>query len=244
MNVPTTVGQLIIVLLLVLPGTVYQVARARLRGPTPDDSSATNRILRALAFSAALDAVYVLLFGATLAQLLTNSTGPKSSVSFQDHAAKIGIWALVLLVAVPALLAGAGAAAVRWGPALRTKWSWLSWIPRLAYDPTPRSWDFAFGGIEPCYVRVQLTDGTFMGGWYGSGSFASSYPEPLDLFIERAYKMGADGEFDGELTGTRGIYVRCADVRSVEFLAAQPPPNPAPPTPPAPTPPTPASPAP
>ena len=218
MTVPSTVGQLMIALLLVLPGTVYQVARARFRGPTPDDSSATNRILRALAFSAGLDAIYVLLVGRYLVGLVSDSAGDVSAAALRDQLWVVGLWALFLLVIVPAALAGVSAALVRWMPRIRNKWSW---IPRLSYDPTPRSWDFAFSGIEPCYVRVQLTDGAWLGGWYGSGSFASSYPEPRELFIEKAYKMNADGAFDGELAGNRGIYVRCEEIRSVEFLEPQ-----------------------
>jgi hypothetical protein len=218
-TVPSTLGQVIIALLLVLPGTVYQVARARFRGPTPDDSSASNRILRALAFSAALDAIYILLFGQILVRIATDASGVITATALQDRIAPVGIWALALLVVIPTILAGAGAGLVYLIPRIRRRWAW---VPQLSYDPTPRAWDFAFRGIEPCYLRVQLTDGSWHGGWYGGESFASSYPEPRELFIEKAYKMKPDGEFDGELPGTRGIYVRCDEVRSLEFLAPQP----------------------
>jgi hypothetical protein len=116
---------------------------------------------------------------------------------------------------------------------------WCSWVPaalagaddwrlrkglslRLAYDPTPRAWDYAFREIEPTYVRVLTTDGTWLGGWFGENSFVSSYPEPREMFIQTAHLMDADGSFGAEQVGTNGMYVRCDDIRAVEFVDGRP----------------------
>lgn len=89
---------------------------------------------------------------------------------------------------------------------------------RLNYVPQPRAWDFAFNKIDPTYVRVQLNDGSYLGGWFGPASFVSSYPEPREIFLEIAHHMGDDGTFGEEVTGSGGIYIRCEEVRLVEFV--------------------------
>lgn len=73
MDIPSSVGQLAIAPFLVTPGVVYQVTRSRLRGPTPDDASATNPILRALAFSAVLNGIYAIVAGPDLYRLVSDS---------------------------------------------------------------------------------------------------------------------------------------------------------------------------
>jgi hypothetical protein len=215
MGIPGTGGQLLILVLFILPGSVFQASRSRLRGPNPADQDATSRILRALAVSTGLNALYLAILGEKL-------LGPLQarSVSALDRvvdARLAGCWALALLFAVPMLLAGLD----YW----RTRWEWVEKARRampglrLAYDPTPRAWDYAFTDISPCYVRVQSADGRWAGGWFAEGSFAASYPEPLELYIEEAFLMGEDGTFMCPQPGSRGMYVRCDDARVVEFLA-------------------------
>lgn len=40
----------------------------------------------------------------------------------------------------------------------------------------------------------------------------------MEIFLEKAWTMSKTGEFLHEQPGTRGIYVRCDDGRSVELL--------------------------
>lgn len=94
---------------------------------------------------------------------------------------------------------------------------WPAWT-KLSYDPTPRAWDWAFADVGPSYVRILTDDGRYLGGWYGSASFVSSYPEPREMFIEAAYYMDSSGAFGEEVPGTNGMYVRCDDIRLVEFI--------------------------
>jgi len=54
--------------------------------------------------------------------------------------------------------------------------------------------------------------------WYGEDSFVSSYPEPREIFIQSAHLMTEDGTIGAELPGSNGLYVRCDDVRAVEFV--------------------------
>lgn len=208
MDIPGTAAQLLIALLFVVPGSVYQAARSRLRGPTPDDAMPSARILRALAVSAFLDALYALLFGSTLVSLATQKAdqvgGP---AGFMADPRKTGAFALLLLFVIPVAVAIAEYWVLSRG-----------WRLPLTYDPTPRAWDFAFADIEPTYVRVLTVDGAWLGGWFGENSFVSSFPEPREMFIETAHLMEPDGTFGPEQPGSNGLYVRCDDIRAVEFV--------------------------
>lgn len=198
---------------------MYQATRSRLRGPSPADAGASSRLIRALTVSTVLDAAYAIIVGPYLLRL-TRSTpyGNPDLAGLASHLRLVGLLGLVLLVIVPivgALLGFAGTDVVR---RVRRRWPNL---PRLAYDPTPRAWDFAFRNIEPTYIRVQTTGGGWIGGWYGPHSFISSYPEPRELYIETAHQMGEDGTIGAEQPGSGGIYVRCEDVQAVEFIDGQ-----------------------
>lgn len=111
MDIPSSVGQLAIALFLVTPGVVYQVTPSRLRGPTPDDASATNRILRALAFSALLNGIYAIVAGPDVYRLVSDSrTHLLSWSGAPEHPRSIGWLALLLYLIVPAVIAAAGGA--------------------------------------------------------------------------------------------------------------------------------------
>jgi hypothetical protein len=200
------------VLAFLVPGSVYQFVRARLRGPAPDDSSSLNRVLRALTFSAGLVTSYALLGGRPVLELVGKVQGANRQAAL-EAVAPLAAWALALLFVIPSALAALVFYLPRWGGGPK----WPSWL-RLTYDPTPRAWDYAFNGISPTYVRVLTNDGRYLGGWYGDESFASSFPEPRELFVETAHQMGADGEFGAEVEGSSGLYIRCDDIRLVEFV--------------------------
>lgn len=222
MGIPGTGGQLLILLLFVLPGTVYQTVRSRLRGPIPSDNDATGKILRALTVSTLLNAFYLSIFGTGVLKPLRAKSMTELEKTVDVHQA--GWWALLYLVMVPAGLALFGFWASRWewpGDLLekvpaekKEKWKWV----RPAYHPTPGAWDFAFTDIEPCYVRIQTADGNWYGGWFGRDSLASSFPESPAVFIERPWFMTETGEFKREQKKVRGTWVRCDDARRVEFV--------------------------
>jgi hypothetical protein len=196
-----------------LPGSVYQFVRSRLRGPHPDDTSALNRVLRALGVSTALVSLYAVFVGPPVLELAIRVSADGRTSEW--HSIRpLALWALTLLFVVPTILAGAVYYAAK-----VPRPDWLEWT-RLSYDPTPRAWDFAFNGIAPVYVRVLTTDGRYLGGWFGNESFVSSYPEPREIFLEIAHQMSEDGEFGPEVEGSRGLYVRCDDIRLVELVGS------------------------
>jgi hypothetical protein len=208
-SLPGNGFQLLIVLLFLLPGTVYQFVRSRLRGPHPDDASALNRVLRAVGVSTGLTALYALLVGP---QLLEAIRSAQESDRALGYVRPLALSAVALLFLVPAAIA-----LIVFAVSQIDRSNWPTWT-KLSYDPTPRAWDWAFTNVEPSYVRILTTDGRYLGGWYGGASFVSSYPEPREMFIEAAYYMDPSGAFGDEVPGTGGMYVRCDDIRLVEFI--------------------------
>jgi hypothetical protein len=208
MSVPSTVPQLIILVAFILPGVAYQSVRSRLRGPAPDELNATNKVLRAAAVSTGLAFFYAFLIGPELVDL-TRGTG-----WFVNHPWSTALIGLVLLLVVPAALALGGHRWTLWES--RPRKFTLSGL--TTYDPTPAAWDCAFRDREECFVRVLTSEGRWVGGWFDTDSYASSFPQPRELYIAQQWKMGEDGSFIDEVTNSRGIYVRCDDARVVEFI--------------------------
>ncbi len=70
-------------------------------------------------------------------------------------------------------------------------------------------------------ASILTTDGRWIGGFFGKGSFVSSYPEPREMFVEGAWRMDDDGKFVAAQPNSVGLYLRCDDIRSVEFISPQ-----------------------
>ncbi|MFF7178304.1 DUF6338 family protein [Streptomyces sp. NPDC008121] len=209
--VPGTVQQLTILLILVLPGVFYQAVREHLRGAVAAEQEPQNRLVRAIAAGALLDAVYALVAGPWLVRVLAGEgAGPVAGVLRQPRAA--GFAALVLVVLVPAGVAWAESA-------------WDRRRRKARYEPTPTAWDALFRDRGSCFVRARLKNGLWVGGWLGTRSAVSAYPQQGDVYLQAQYRMGPDGAFLGRVPGTAGVYLRAADIDVLELLH---PPDPAP----------------
>lgn len=212
-SVPGSAFQLIMLLLFVLPGSVYQFVRTRLRGPERDDFSALNRTLRALGASTLFVAIYAVCLGKPVLALIqrAQSNDATEALSAVRPLALYGVLLLFLIPAAAAALSPLAKRLPRPGPLAKI---------RLAYDPTPTAWDFMFYGLGPTYIRVLTTEGSYVGGWYGSDSFVTSYPEPHEMFLETAHVMHDDGSFGPEVESGSGVFIRCEDIRLVEVVGA------------------------
>ena len=204
MQAPSTVVQLALLVLLVLPGISYQFVRERLRGPVPGERDLGERVLRAIVASIALDSVYAVVAGPALVGL-ARGTGSGEWNGFVQQPRLVGVVGVLLFLVVPA----AAAAAVSLVERRRRHTRFLS---------TPTAWDHAFRDREPCFVRVRLKDGNWAGGWYGHRSYASSYPHPAELYLESARVMSRDGAFGARVLGTAGLRLRADDFDVLEFV--------------------------
>lgn len=203
---PSTLQQIILLVLFVLPGVSYQFVRERMRGPVPGERNLGERVLRALAASIVLDAVYVIAAGPQLLRLIKPMGRPWFATAATQPRQTAAV-SLALFFAIPA------AAALAVGMIERRRHP-------SRFDPVPTAWDSAFRGRPTGFVRARLKTGTWVGGWYGRGSRASAYPNPADLYLESAYEMGSDGSFGPRVQATGGLYVNMSDVEVLEFVEA------------------------
>ncbi|GAA4821210.1 DUF6338 family protein [Streptomyces ziwulingensis] len=208
MQPPSTTSQLLALVLLVLPGLTYQFLRERWRGPVAAEAQLGERMLRALTASVVLNGVYAVIAGPALVRAWRRAERSGLGALAAESPRAVGGWALLLFVVVPA----AAAAAVSYRERRRA---------HSVYRPVPTAWDYAFGPHSdsgPRFIRARLKDGTWVGGWYGTRSYASGHPQEADLYLQASYLMGADGSFGSKVEHTGGIYLRMADVDVVEMV--------------------------
>jgi hypothetical protein len=201
---PSTLQQIILLVLFVLPGITYQFVRERMRGPVPGERDLAERVLRALTASIVLDAIYLIAIGPWLVHVIKPSGRPWFAAAAAEPRQAAAV-SLALFFAVPAAVALA-----------------VGIIERLRhpsrFDPVPTAWDGAFRERSTGFVRARLKSGTWVGGWYGRRSRASAYPNPPDLYLESGYVMLNDGSFGPRVRATGGVYVNMTDVEVLEFV--------------------------
>ena len=88
-----------------------------------------------------------------------------------------------------------------------------------ALRPRPSSWDVAFEGASIGFVRVRMADGTWVAGYYGPNSYASSHPDARNLFLELAYEVDITGKIGDAITSSAGLVIDCTNALVVELLA-------------------------
>jgi hypothetical protein len=206
---PTSVTQLLLLLLFVVPGFVYQAVRISVRGRLPLDIELSTRIVRAVVSSGIFALVYLAILGQHLIDA-AHATGYGFA-----HPRVGALLALLGGIAVPALLA-----LVRLPP-----WKWLqdlsARLPQVTkYDPTPTAWDKTFQSIGECFIRILNSDGRWVAGYYGPSSYATSYPEPHQLFLEKAFQVSDDGTIGEEIEGSQGVLVDCSGIQLLQVVAA------------------------
>lgn len=202
---PSTVLQLGLLALVVLPGITYQFLRERWRGPVPGERDLGERVLRSIAASILLDTLYLIAAGPALVRL-AHSIGTRGWDGVVEHARLVGSLGLLLFILIPA----AGAGCVTW---------WQRRGLRSArYRSTPTAWDRMFQNRGSCFVRVRLRDGAWAGGWYGTRSYATSYPQAPEVYLETAWIMDTDGRFVRPIKQSGGLHVRASDIDMLELV--------------------------
>jgi hypothetical protein len=101
---------------------------------------------------------------------------------------------------------------------------WVRWISQFRYiknfclNPTPMAWDYYFSKKEPCFIIVHLKNGNLIGGYYGTNSYASSYPEKMSIYFEKLIYVSTDGKFEGWVEDSNGILLDSDVFDYLEFL--------------------------
>ncbi len=88
-------------------------------------------------------------------------------------------------------------------------------------NPTPTSWDYRFGLNESLWVLVTFHDGSRVGGIWGSNSFASSYPNEPDLYIETVFELNENGGFLEPKQRSAGILIFGSSIKCLELFSTE-----------------------
>jgi hypothetical protein len=216
--VPTTATALVLLVVAVLPGSVYTWAferQASAYGVTLAD-----RVLRFVAVSLAYDVAY-----AWPAYLLRRNALPP----WRPGAFAV-VWAAVLVgLGVPAcvgtVIGGlyatrgtrSGWRRLRDGPlTARREARLLRFV--LGPDPAPRAWDDFFSRRPAAYLRIRTREGEWVGGRYGSDSYAGSFPNDADLLLEEAWATDDNGLLVGPGLGYP-VYVSASTIAFMDILS-------------------------
>lgn len=101
--VPGNESQVVIFLLFLLPGTVFQSVQTRLMGPSPEEQETYRRVLRALSYSSFFALAYLVIFGRRASDYVETLLGAGTSET--PAVRQLALVAVVLLFVVPTVLA-------------------------------------------------------------------------------------------------------------------------------------------
>lgn len=100
---------------------------------------------------------------------------------------------------------------------------WFRARGRLRH-PVPTPWDHFFGRGQTCWVIMHLKSGAKVAGYFGTESFASSFPHPEQIYIQQVWVLDEQSErrFAHPAPRTQGAIVSLRDCDSVEFFTDEP----------------------
>ncbi len=88
--------------------------------------------------------------------------------------------------------------------------------------PYPTAWDAYFDKRLECFVLVHLKNGELLGGYYGAGSFASSFPNDGDIYVCAVYQIDEFGRFGEPIPYSGGFLIRKDEYSYLEFFSIPP----------------------
>ncbi len=106
---------------------------------------------------------------------------------------------------------------ILWPFLLRLLFRW-KWLQSRIHLPYPTAWDYFFESRDPAFLLIRLKDGKSLGGYWGPGSFAGSFPNDGDIYLEAVYSLKEDGTFGAPIDGTRGALIRKDQYTCIELF--------------------------
>jgi tryptophan-rich sensory protein len=85
--------------------------------------------------------------------------------------------------------------------------------------PYPTAWDFFFDQRTPVFLLVHLNGGALIGGYRGTSSYAASFPNDGDIYLEAVYPVDSTGKFGSPIPDTRGILLRKDQYSYIELFS-------------------------
>lgn len=204
---------LLIIGVFVLPGFFTLVFRERLyvvRGAeTPFE-----RLLSALFYSA-------LIYGVVIAVGLRRGLDKQDLADFRaghdDLSHYLGIGVVVFLV-LPGLIAIIGSF---WSSSKNVRPFILKCFGSSDAHSVTSAWNEVFSKQGPCLVRVTLTDGRVVGGFYDKPSMAAYSEQDRDLYINERWELDKDSWFKTAAPGSLGIWISKESIASLEIYESE-----------------------
>jgi len=92
-------------------------------------------------------------------------------------------------------------------------------LGRRIQIPYPTAWDFFFDQREPGFVLAHLDSGKLLGGYCGGRSYAGSFPNDGDVYLEAVYAVDELGRFGDPIPNTRGVLLRKEQYSYIELFS-------------------------
>lgn len=92
------------------------------------------------------------------------------------------------------------------------------WFAKNVVDLSPTAWDYHFRCKQTYWVIVHLKDKRKIGGLFGLNSYASTYPNEEQVYLEEVWKLDSDGRFLKKIDRTKGIIILKEDILAIEFF--------------------------
>ncbi len=97
----------------------------------------------------------------------------------------------------------------------------LQWFSRHLTTYSLRAWDRVFGLRKPNWIIVHLQDGRKVGGIFAENSYASSYPAPEQIYLEKVWQLDTEGKFEKQIEGSRGMLILDGQIAAIELFNAE-----------------------
>jgi hypothetical protein len=195
MNATLDVPTIGLFMLVVFPGlvstTIYRLIMPS-RGLEWENAILQATFYSAINFVLGLPALYLLVFG----------------YDPLKHAVRYSLAAALLLVVLP----------IVWPLVLVSLFKSKA-LARRIQIPYPTAWDFFFDQREPGFVLVHLADGKLLGGYWGGNSYAGSFPNDGDIYLEAVYSIDEAGRFGEPMPETRGVLLRKEQYSYIELFS-------------------------
>lgn len=68
-------------------------------------------------------------------------------------------------------------------------------------------------------MLIHLENGNLIGGYFGANSYATSFPNQGDLYLEAVYEVAEDGTFGEPIEDTDGMIITSDDYHYVELFS-------------------------
>jgi hypothetical protein len=90
---------------------------------------------------------------------------------------------------------------------------------RSGYTTTPTAWDHAVQRNSSSWVKIRKSDGSWIGGWFTKGSFATTYPEIKTIYIDQQHQMSPEGNIGPAIPGS-GVLLTIAENDVVIWISS------------------------